>query len=335
MTDKKILLGHGGGGSLSRELIKELLLKNLNNPILKELSDSAVIGYRQKLAFTTDSFVVSPLEFAGGDIGKLAVCGTVNDLVMQGAAPEYLSLALIIEEGLSYRVLEKIVGSIASTTRACGVRVVAGDLKVVERGACDKIFINTSGIGRVLKDRSLSLRNIRAGDKIILTGSIGRHGLAVLAGRKELGARFNIASDCAALNVLLIPILKKTGAVRFMRDPTRGGLACVLNEMAEGTRLGMIIDEKNIPVPQKVRAACELLGIDPLTLANEGVAVIAVSPGGAGKVLSLLRAHPLGRQARVIGTVSNKERGRLILNTVVGTQRVVDLPAGELLPRIC
>jgi len=335
MKDKKILLGHGGGGSLSRELIKELLLKNLDNPILRELSDSAVVDYREKIAFTTDSFVVSPLEFSGGDIGKLAVCGTVNDLVMQGAVPEYLSLALIIEEGLSYRVLEKIVGSIASCARACGVRVVTGDLKVVERGACDKIFINTSGIGRVLKNRRLSLKNIRAGDKIILTGSIGRHGLAVLAGRKELGAGFNIASDCAALNGLLIPVLKKTGAIRFMRDPTRGGLACVLNEMAEGTRLGMIIDEKNIPVPQKVRAACELLGIDPLTLANEGRAVMAVSPEGVGKVLSLLRVHPLARQARVIGRVVLKPAGRLILNTVVGTQRIVDMPAGELLPRIC
>ena len=335
MTDKKILLGHGGGGSLSRELIKGLLLKNLDNPILKELSDSAVVDYREKIAFTTDSFVVSPLEFSGGDIGKLAVCGTVNDLVMQGAAPEYLSLALIIEEGLSYRMLEKVVGSIASAARACGVCVVTGDLKVVEHGACDKIFINTSGIGRVLKNRNLSLKNIRAGDKIILTGSIGRHGMAVLAGRKELGAGFNIASDCAALNGLLIPILKETGAVRFMRDPTRGGIAGVLNEMAEGTNLGMIIDEIDIPLSQKVRAACELLGIDPLILANEGVALMAVSSEGAKKVLSLLRAHPLGVHARVIGIVSKKERGRLILNTVVGTRRVVDMPAGELLPRIC
>lgn len=334
--DPKITLSHGSGGGLSRRLIKELLLKKLDNPSLRELADSALIDYKERLAFTTDSFVVSPLEFSGGDIGKLAVCGTVNDLVMQAAVPEYLSLALIIEEGFARRMLERIIDSLASCARRTGVRVVCGDLKVVEKGACDKIFINTSGIGRVLKGRELSVSNIRPGDKIIVSGDIGRHGLAVLAGRnKELGGQFNIQSDCAALNDLLIPVLKKSRAIKFMRDATRGGLAAVLNEAAEGCACGMAIDEKSIPVSSKVRAACELLGIDPLYVANEGCAVIITSPDGAGKILGMLRRHPLGKNARLIGTVSKAQAGRVILNTVVGTQRIVEMPTGDPLPRIC
>ncbi len=316
-------------------LIKGLLLEKLNNPVLRELSDSAYIGYKEKLAFSTDSFVVSPLRFPGGDIGKLAVCGTVNDLVMLGAVPEYLSLALIIEEGLDYKILEQVVDSIAMNARAAGILFVTGDLKVVEKGACDKLFINTSGIGRILKNRKLAIANIRAGDKIILTGNIGQHGLAVLAKRKELDFGFNIKSDCAALNKMLIGLLQQTSAIKFMRDPTRGGVATTLNEIAEASKLGIIIDEKNIPISSQVRAAGELLGIDPLYVANEGKAVLVVKQQESKKVLNFLRKHPLGRRAREIGTVIKEPKGRVILNTVLGTRRILDMLIGDPLPRIC
>lgn len=316
-------------------LIRELLLKKLNNPILKELSDSALINYRERIAFTTDSFVVSPLFFPGGDIGKLAVCGTINDLVMLGALPEYLSLALIIEEGLDYEILEKIVNSISFHAKKTGVYFVTGDIKVVEKGACDKIFINTSGIGRIVKNNKLSVKNIRPGDKIIVTGRIGQHGLAVLTKRKELDLDFNIKSDCNALNDLIIPILKNTEAIRFMRDPTRGGVATTLNEVAEASGLGIIIEEKNMPISAKVRAACELLGIDPLYVANEGRAILVVKPGVAKNILGLLKKHPLGRNAQIIGETVREPKGQLILNTILGTQRIVDMLTSEPLPRIC
>jgi len=335
MPKQNILLAHGSGGRLAHNLIKGLLLKEFDNPILRELADGASINYKEKIAFTTDSFVVSPLQFPGGDIGKLAVCGTVNDLVMCGAVPEYLSLAFIIEEGLEQKLLEKIVRSISLEARKAGVRIVTGDLKVVEKSACDKIFINTSGIGRLLKNRTLSVKNILPGDKIIITGEIGQHGLSVLAKRKELDLGFNIQSDCAALNVLLIPVLKKTDAVKFMRDPTRGGLATALNEVAEQTGLGILIDEKNIPVSDKVRTACELLGIDPLYVANEGRAILIVKNGSEKKILSLLKKHSLGRNAKIIGEVSKEQKGKVVLNTVLGTQRIVDMLTSEPLPRIC
>lgn len=317
------------------DLIKGLLLKKLNNPILKELSDSALIDYKERLAFTTDSFVVNPLFFPGGDIGKLAVCGTVNDLVMLGAIPEYLSLAVIMEEGLDYKVLERIINSISVNARKAGVYIVTGDLKVVEKGACDKIFINTSAIGRVIKGYSLSVKNIRPQDKIIVTGNIARHGLAVLSKRKDLDFGFNIKSDCAALNGLIAPVLKKTKAVKFMRDPTRGGIATTLNEIAEAAGLGIIIEEEDIPVPTKVKAACELLGIDPLYVANEGVAVLAARKDAAEEVLSLLRKHPLGYNAKIIGSVTVKPKGRVILKTGLGTQRIIDMLTSDPLPRIC
>jgi len=335
MSKQKILLGHGSGGKLTHNLIKELLLKKLNNPILRELSDSALINYKERLAFTTDSFVVSPLRFPGGDIGKLAVCGTANDLVMLAAVPEYLSLALIIEEGLDYEILEDVVNSISITAKNTEVSIVTGDIKVVEKGACDKIFINTSGIGRIIKNKKLSIKNIQAGDQVIITGNIAQHGIAVLAKRKELDLGFNIKSDCAALNDLIIPILKKTEAIKFMRDPTRGGMATILNEIAEGSGLGIMLDEKNIPISTKVRAACELLGIDPLYVANEGVAIIIVEKNSAKKILNLLKRHPLGRNAQIVGTVVKETKGKVILNTILGTQRIVDMLTSEPLPRIC
>jgi hydrogenase expression/formation protein HypE len=334
-TTQKILLSHGSGGRLMHDLVKELLLSRLNNPILKELSDSASLNYKERVAFTTDSFVVSPLKFYGGDIGKLAVCGTVNDLVMLGAIPEYLSLALIIEEGLEYDLLRQIVDSISLNAKKAGVYFVTGDLKVVEEGACDKIFINTSGIGRIIKNKRLSISNIEAGDKIIITGNIAQHGLAVLTRRKELDFEFKIKSDCAALNGLIIPVLKKTDSIKFMRDPTRGGVATTLNEIVEARGLGIIIEEKNIPLSSKVRAACELLGIDPLYIANEGRAILVASDNGAKKVLGLLKKHPLGKDAQIIGAVVKQPRRRVLLKTVLGTERIVDMLISEPLPRIC
>ena len=316
-------------------LVRELLLEKLRNPILKELADAASIQYKQPIAFTTDSFVVSPINFPGGDIGKLAVCGTINDLVMMGGEPEYLSLAFIIEEGLDYDAFGKIIESIAKNAKKAGVHIVTGDLKVVERGACDKIFINTSGIGRILKNKRLSLKNISLQDKIIVTGEIGQHGIAVLSKRKELDLGFNVLSDCASLGGLIIPILKKTDCIKFMRDPTRGGVATTLNEIAEGANLGIVIEEKSIPVSSKVRAACELLGIDPLYVACEGRAILVASPAGAKQTLRLLRRHPQGRNAQIIGEVVKEPKGRVILNTVVGTQRIVDMLTSDPLPRIC
>jgi len=316
-------------------LIKEVLLKKLYNPLLKQLSDSAAINFRDKIAFTTDSFVVSPLFFPGGDIGKLAVCGTVNDLVVSGAKPEYLSLSLIIEEGLDYKLLEKIVDAIALHAKICGVLFVTGDIKVVEKGACDKIFINTSGIGSIIKGRGLSVRKIRPGDKIIVTGNIGQHGLAVLAKRKELDLGFNIKSDCAALNDLIIPLLRKLKAIKFMRDPTRGGIATTLNEIAESAKLCLAIDEENIPISEKVRVASEILGIDPLYIANEGIAILVVKREVANKILNLLKKHPLGRNARIIGEVKKEPKSRVILKTIIGTERIVDMLTSEPLPRIC
>lgn len=335
VRQEKILLGHGSGGRLTHNLIRELLLKNLMNPILRELSDSAFIPYKEPIAFTTDSFVVSPLQFPGGDIGKLAVCGTINDLVMMGAIPEYLSLALIIEEGFDYGVLERLVSSIALTARKSGVCIVAGDIKVVEKGACDKIFINTSGVGRIVKHRRLSVARIKPTDKVIVTGPIAQHGLAVLTKRKELALGFSIRSDCAPLHDLLIPVLKKTDGITFMRDPTRGGIATTLNEVAEGTGLGIVIEEKKIPITLAVRSACELLGIDPLYIANEGVALVIVKDSCAGRVLRLLKKHPLGRRAEIVGAVTKKFKGRVILNTPFGSGRILDMLTSEPLPRIC
>jgi len=331
----EILLGHGSGGRLTHELIRDALLKKLDNPVLRELGDSAVIDYKERIAFTTDSFVVSPLFFPGGDIGKLAVTGTVNDLVMLGAVPEYISLALIIEEGLRVSVLEKVIDSVARSAKEARVRVVTGDTKVVEKLAADKLFINTSGLGRVLGRRRLTLKNISPGDKIIITGNIAEHGLSVLAKRKGPGLGLNIRSDCASLAGLIIPLLEKTRAIKFMRDPTRGGVATTLNEIAEGAGLGIEIEEKKLPLSDKVRAASELLGIDPLYVANEGKALLVVSRQEAEKVVGLLKLHPLGRRAAIIGAVTRREPGRVISRTLFNTERVLDMLVSDPLPRIC
>jgi hydrogenase expression/formation protein HypE len=335
MIPKKILLGHGSGGRLMHALIKDLVLKKLNNPFLRELSDASVLPCKEKIAFTTDSFVVTPLFFPGGDIGKLSVCGTINDLVMLGAVPQYLSLALILEEGLDYELLESVINSIAAHSKKAKVACVTGDIKVVEKGSCDKIFITTSGIGRIVRKRGLSVTNIRAGDKVIVTGEIGQHGIAVLSKRKELDLGFNVTSDCASLNGLLMPLVEDLEGLRFMRDPTRGGVATTLNEIAQPARLGIVIQEQKVPISGKVRAACELLGIDPFYVANEGRAVIVAAEGSVPQALRLLRKHPLGKNSQVIGEVVNKHQGQVALQTSLGATRLLDMLTSEPLPRIC
>jgi hydrogenase expression/formation protein HypE len=331
-SKERILLSHGSGGALTHNLIRDVMLKSLGNSILRELSDSARL--KENIAFTTDSFVVNPLFFPGGDIGKLAVCGTVNDLVMVGAIPKYLSLSLILEEGLELDILKKVVKSISLEAHSCGVEIVTGDTKVVEKGAVDQIFINTSGIGRIINS-GLSIRNIRPKDKIIITGNIAEHGLAVLSKRKGLNLGFNIKSDCASLNTLLVPVLKREKGIKFMRDPTRGGVATTLNEIVQSSSYGAIIYEKDIPVSEKARVACELLGIDPLYVANEGKALVVVNENSAQDVLKFLRSKPSGKNSRIIGEVTKENKHRVVMKTVINTERVLDMLYAELTPRIC
>ncbi|MCM8791996.1 MAG: hydrogenase expression/formation protein HypE [Candidatus Omnitrophica bacterium] len=331
----KIKLAHGNGGLLMQELIHKLLLKKLYNPLLSPLGDSATFDLkREQIAFTTDSFVVSPLFFKGANIGKLAVYGTINDLVVSGAIPRFLSLSLIIEEGLEYGILEKIIDSIASTAKKEDVWIVTGDLKVVEKGSCDKIFINTSGIGRIIYNQ-LSVKIIEPEDRIIITGSIGEHGLSVLAGRKKEGLDFGIRSDCASLKDLILPLLKKNSGIKFMRDPTRGGLASLLNEITSMSTFSLLIEEKNIPIKPKVRTCSELLGLDPLYLANEGKAVLVVERKSAPFILKKLKQHPLGRDSCIIGKVIKDKNKKVLLKTLSGGLRIVEPPIEELLPRIC
>jgi len=332
---EKILLGHGSGGTLMHDLIKDVFLKHLNNPYLAKMNDAAVINFgKENLAFTTDSFVVRPLFFSGGDIGKLAICGTVNDLTMMGSKPLFISCAVIIEEGLSIKILEKITESLSRQAKLAGVSIVTGDVKVVEKGACDGIFINTAGIGKILPGINLSTKNISPGDKIIINGPLGSHGIAVLAGRKELDFDFKIKSDCAALNELILPLLKG-GAIRFMRDPTRGGLATTLNEIAQAADCAISLEEKNIPVSLGVKSACEILGLDSLYIANEGKAVLIVASQMAQRVLQRIKKHPLGKNARIIGQIEKNPRKKVYLKTISGGKRVIDMLTSDLLPRIC
>jgi hydrogenase expression/formation protein HypE len=335
MDKGRILLGHGSGGSLMHELIGRMLAPRFSNPILNELADGARLPLREKLAFSADSFVVSPLFVPGADIGKLAVCGTANDLVMMGARPEYLALSLIVEEGLEEAVLERAVLSASREAKINGIQVVTGDLKVVEKGAADKLFINTAGVGRLLKGRALSSQRIRPGDKVILTSDIGRHGLAVLAKRKELSPGFNIKSDCRCLAGMLLPVVKDFPSLKFMRDPTRGGVATTLNEAARTSALGFLIEEEKVPVCARVRSACELLGLDALYAANEGAAVLVCGRESAAKIVARLKRHPFGGSAAVIGEVTGANRGKVVLKTRLGGERIVDMLAGEALPRIC
>jgi len=336
--DKKILLGHGSGGRLSHDLISGLFIKYFDNPILQAQTDSAIINSDSKLlSFTTDSFVVDPIFFPGGDIGKLAIAGTVNDIAVSGAEPLYLSSSFIIEEGFGIAELETIVQSMATEAKKAGVQIVTGDTKVVDKGKCDKIFINTSGIG-LLKEENKSIsqgKEIKEGDKIIINGSIGDHGMAILAAREFLNLSADLRSDCACLNGLIKKALNASANIRFMRDATRGGLATVLSELAAERDFGVQIDESSIPVDEKVKGMCEILGFDPLYVANEGKIVLVVDKDDAENVVDVLRTDEFGKESRIIGEITKDHPGKAWINTIIGGSRILDMLAGEQLPRIC
>jgi hydrogenase expression/formation protein HypE len=331
-----VLLGHGSGGKLSAELIREVFLPALDNPVLARLDDQAIVNINgQRLAITTDSFVVKPLFFPGGDIGSLAVHGTVNDLAMGGATPLFLSAAFIIEEGFSMEQLQRVVNSMRQAADAAGVQVITGDTKVVEKGKGDGLFINTTGIGLVPDGVELSAHGARPGDKVLLSGSIGEHGIAILAQREGLEFESEIQSDSAALHTLVAEMLQVTRDIHCMRDPTRGGVSSTLNEIAEQSDVGIELEERTIPVREEVRGACELLGLDPLYVANEGKLIAIVAPNAADGLLQAMRHHPLGAEARIIGTVKRENPGLVTMRTAFGTTRIVDMLAGDQLPRIC
>jgi len=335
MNDETILLAHGSGSRLSHELIEKNFLPPLANPLLARLDDSAVFEISGRLAFTTDSYVVSPIFFPGGDIGKLAVYGTVNDLSMSGAMPLYLSLSLIIEEGLTLSELTKIVKSIKAAAEEAEVKIVTGDTKVVNRSSADKLFINTSGIGIIPEGVDVSGANAKVGDKIILSGTIGDHGIAVMSQREGLKFSVPVQSDCAPLNKLVSHMLEASPQIHSLRDPTRGGLATTLNEFAKQSKAGIKIEEEKIPIHDGVRAACELLGFDPLYVANEGKLVAIVAPSDAEKVLAKMKRNQYGAEAAIIGEVTDEHKGKVIMKTRLGASRIVDMLSGELLPRIC
>ena len=335
MDNETILLAHGSGSRLSHELIEKNLLPSLANPLLAKLDDSAVFDLSGRLAFTTDSYVVSPIFFPGGDIGKLAVCGTINDLAMSGAAPLYLSLSFIIEEGLTLGELKKVVNSIKAAAEEAEVKIVTGDTKVVNRGSADKLFINTSGIGIIPEGIDISGANAKVGDKIILSGAIGDHGIAVMSQREGLKFSTPVQSDCAPLNKLVSHMLEASSQIHCMRDPTRGGLATTLNELAKQSKTGISIEEEKILVHDSVRAACELLGLDPLYVANEGKLVAVMAPTDAEKVLARMKQNKYGADASIIGEVTDDHKGKVIMRTRLGASRIVDMLSGELLPRIC
>ena len=331
-----IVLGHGSGGRLSAELIRDVFLPAFRNPILDRLDDQAVVDLNgTRLAFTTDSFVVKPLFFPGGDIGSLAVHGTVNDLAMGGAKPVFLSAAFILEEGLSVAMLRRVVQSMHAAARAAGVSIVTGDTKVVEKGCGDELFINTTGIGVVPEGVSLCANAARPGDKVLLSGSIGDHGIAILAQREGLEFESRIESDSAALHTLVADMLNVSRSIRCMRDPTRGGVSSTLNEIAAQSRVGIELIESEIPVREEVRGACEMLGLDPLYVANEGKLIAIVDAAVADEMLAAMRKHPLGRDAHIIGTLTDSHPGLVTMRTSLGTSRIVDMLAGDQLPRIC
>lgn len=328
----KIEIGHGSGGRLTKDLIEKVFLKYLNCEELRPLEDASYINLNnQKTAITTDSYVVRPLFFPGGDIGKLSVCGTVNDLIVSGAVPRYLSIGFIIEEGFPIKNLEDILKSIKETAKGSGVRIVTGDTKVVEKNKCDGVYINTTGVGEIMKPMLLS--DVSDGDMIIVTGTMGDHGIAVALAREEFNIDAPVESDCAALNDLLMPLFEIKG-IKWMRDPTRGGLATVLAEVSENTKLGVEILEDSVPVREDVRFISDMLGYDPLYLANEGKAVIIASGESADEVIMTLRKHPLGKNAAVIGRISSKFKGAR-LRTRIGGERVLDMLEEDMLPRIC
>jgi hydrogenase expression/formation protein HypE len=337
----RVTLAHGGGGRAMRDLIQRILLPAFDNPLLAPLEDQARIslfdlaGMGDRLAFTTDTYVVSPIEFPGGDIGKLAVCGTVNDLAMSGAQPLFLSCGLVLEEGLELAELEKIACSMARAARDAGVSIVTGDTKVVERGAADRIFINTAGIGVIADDVNISATRATSGDVVIVNGTLGDHGVAILLARNELALDAAVESDCQPLHGLVAAMLAACPDLHCLRDATRGGIGTVLNEFATSSNVCIRLRETDMPLNATVRGACEILGLDPLYLANEGKLVAVVPRHSAAAVVAAMRAHPAGRNAAIIGEVTRAPAGSVILATAFGGNRIVDMLVGEQLPRIC
>jgi hydrogenase expression/formation protein HypE len=338
----QIVLGHGGGGLLTTELIQRVFLPAFGNDVLSALEDQATLrlggdnGVKApRIAFTTDSFVVRPLFFPGGDIGKLAVHGTVNDLAVGGARPLFISAAFILEEGLPLADLRRIVASMRAACDESGVTLVTGDTKVVDRGKGDQVFITTSGIGIVPEGRSLSIRSAQPGDRIVVSGTIGDHGIAIMSVREGIEFETVLESDTAPLTDLIRMMLDTCPSIRAMRDPTRGGVSSAMNELADASRVGVKLDEAAVPVRAEVRGACEMLGLDPLYVANEGKLVAVVPDSDAEKLVAVMRTHPLGRNAAIIGRVVDKHPGMVTMRSLIGGERVVTLLSGEQLPRIC
>jgi hydrogenase expression/formation protein HypE len=338
---KTVTLSHGGGGKAMKDLIDAVFVSAFDNPLLAALDDQARVPLRllaqhgDRLAFTTDSFVVDPLEFPGGDIGKLAVCGTINDLAVGGAVPLYLSCAAIIEEGLPFDLLGRMARSMAVAARDAGVQIITGDTKVVQRGACDKLFLTTTGIGVIRADVVLGTQYVQPGDVVLVNGVLGDHGAAILAARGDLALDAPIDSDCAALHRLVETLLAAAPDTRFMRDATRGGVATVLNEIAQAAQCGIELNETAVPLREAVKGFCEILGLDPLYLANEGRLVAVVPPDAVARALAAMRAHPLGAGACRIGQIVERRPGQVVMHTVLGGQRIVDMLVGDQLPRIC
>ena len=336
--EDKILLSHGNGGRLMQELISDLFLRNFGDKKLEDQSDSAILSIdSREIAFTTDSFVIDPLFFPGGNIGKLAVCGTVNDLSVSGAEPLFISVSLIIEEGFPIKELEVIVKSLAVEARNAKVEIVTGDTKVVNKGKCDKLFINTAGIGRITPEKNMTGRTqiILPGDVIIVNGTIGDHGMAVMNARESFNFKTPVESDCACLDQLIHEVLDQTTSVRFMRDATRGGVATVLNELTAKIPYGIEIVEDAVPVSRGVKAMCELLGFDPLYIANEGKVILVVPEKESSLILEIMRKNVLGRESSIIGRVVQDHPGKVVLKTTTGGKRIIDVLTGDQLPRIC
>ncbi|MBA2678867.1 MAG: hydrogenase expression/formation protein HypE [Ktedonobacteraceae bacterium] len=339
LRDEYITLSHGSGGKATHNLIEGVFAPAFSNPVLDRMDDSATFaleGTEQRLAFTTDTYVVSPLFFPGGDIGKLAVHGTINDLAMVGASPLYLSVGVILEEGFSIEMLRKIVASMAQAANEAGVAIVTGDTKVVQRGKADGIFINTAGVGVVRSANAIGQAQVRAGDKVLLSGPVGDHGIAIMLARESLEIEADVESDTAPLHGLVAQVLAATGdGLHCLKDPTRGGVATALNEIAIDAEVSIALEEQAIPVRAEVRGACEILGLDALTIANEGKMLAIVAAEVADKALAAMREHPLGKEAAIIGTVQNEPAGMVFLHTDIGGTRVLDMLVGDPLPRIC
>jgi len=335
MIGDKVTLAHGAGGKLSQELMDEVILPAFGNPLLNELHDGARVRMSGQIAFTTDSYVVQPLFFAGGNIGKLAVCGTVNDLAMTGAVPRYISAGVIIEEGFPVGDLREIVATMRRMADEAGICIVTGDTKVVEKGKADGIFINTAGIGDIIPGTNISPKNVKPGMKVILSGYIGDHAAAILAGRHGLELPDSVRTDCAPLCHMTKAMLEAAPDIAVLRDPTRGGVAAVLNEIAEASDCGILIDEETLPIRDEVQGVCDILGFDPLYLANEGKCIAFVPADKADMVLAAMQADKYGKDARIIGETTSEAKGQVGMRTVIGGIRVVDMPLGNIVPRIC